>query len=113
MCMYYEDRFFAKKDIDCYMVFKKRKFNIFGKRTIRRRLRFWPRNGKLIYGSFKVDRKYKRIDRAGIFSYVSWCPVGVGGNQYEVWLCKIPNGSEVFRNSWEYASDQLEFIRKC
>lgn len=113
MCMYYVDKFYTKIDIYCYMVFKKRKFKILnkliGNRTIRRRHHYRPTKGKLI-----TDKNFGNIFDLrvtnGIFSYVSWCPFD--DPDCEVWLCKIPKGSLVFRNSFEYVSDNLEFISK-
>lgn len=111
--MYYWNKFSAKADIDCYVVFKKRKFDIFnkifGNKTIRRGYHYRPSEGKIIEGKESVNISEMRISY-GIFSYVSWCPVY--DPECVVWLCKIPKGSIVYQNNWEYVSNCLEFIRE-
>lgn len=107
--MYYDGKFNTQEDIYSYVVFKKRSrlFNsIFGKRTVRRNIKYNPEEGKRIYSEINNFDSRKAV--IGIFSCVSWCPLD--DPACEVWLCRIPKGSVVYMNNFEYASDTLEFI---
>ena len=110
--MYYSNKFYTEIDIYCYMVFKKRKFKILnkilGRKTVRRGHHYWPSEGKLEQRKDFSVFDFKITN--GIFSYVSWCPID--DPECDVWLCKIPKGSLVFKNSFEYVSNNLEFVSK-
>ena len=107
--IYYDREFITKEDIYSYVVFKKRSIlfsRILGKRTVRRNIKYRPSEGKQIHGHiFDIELSNAVI---GIFSCVSWCPLD--DPDCEVWLCRIPKGSVVYMNNFEYVSDTLEFI---
>lgn len=107
--MYPEQIIVTKEDIYCYQVFKKRKFGK-RRRTIRRHVLFRPTEGAIEESYFKIDLEQGKIT-CGIFSFVSWRPID--DPECEVWLCKIPAKSIVASNSWEYASNALQFISKA
>ena len=105
--MYYYENYVAQTDIFSYMVFRKRRLGR-ARRTIMRRYRYRPKRGKRIILEPKIlgDRV-----EFGIFSYSHYCPCT--DHELEVWFCKIPEGSKVYSNGWEYTSDRLIFLEKC
>lgn len=105
--MYYYENYIAQIDIFSYMVFKKRRLGR-TRRTIMRRHRYRPRKGKLII--LEPEILGNRVE-LGIFSYSHYCPHT--DPKFEVWFCKIPKGSKVYSNGWEYTSDQIIFLEKC
>lgn len=107
--MYSEKIIVTKEDIYCYQVFKKRKFGK-RRRTIRRHILFRPTEGAIRESYIRINLEQEKIIN-GIFSFVSWCPIE--DPECEVWLCKIPAGSIVASNAWEYASNALQFIIKA
>lgn len=105
--MYYCENYITQEDIFSYIVFKKRRFGRV-RRTIMRGHRYRPKKGKKVALEPKVLGN--RVE-FGIFSYSHYCPYT--DPELEVWFCKIPKGSEVYSNGWEYTSDYLIFLEKC
>ena len=109
MCMYYYEYYITKDDIFSYMVFKKRSFGLSRKRrTIMRQHKYRPKKGRTT--SRRLSILGNRVE-FGIFSYSHYCPNN--DPMLEVWLCKIPKGSVIYSNGWEYSSDNIEFVKKC
>ena len=105
--MYYNETYIAQTDIFSYMVFRKRRLGRI-RRTIVRKEKYKPVKGRQVTTDLEVldDRV-----ESGIFSYSHYCPYT--DPDLEVWFCKIPVGSRVYSNGWEYTSDHLIFLEKC